>query len=55
MSLGNLLMSLDAGERAMKYFEHAIRIDKHSVAANFGLAKLFSEYAVVPDHKERAI
>jgi len=48
-------MSLDAGERAMKYFEHAIRIDRNSVVAHFGLAKLYEEYAVIPDHEERAI
>ena len=55
LALANLLVSLGAGERALKYFEHALRIDRQSVAAHFGTAKIYADYPIVPDNEDRAI
>lgn len=37
--LANLLANLGEGQRAAKYFKHAIRIDPESINAHFGLGK----------------
>jgi len=37
--LANLLANLGEGERAAKYFKHALKIDPDSVNAHFGLGK----------------
>ena len=37
--LANLLANLAEGQRAVKYFRHALRVDPNSVNANFGMAK----------------
>lgn len=37
--LANLLANLGEGQRAAKYFKHALRIDPENVNARFGLAK----------------
>jgi len=37
--LANLLANLGEGQRAAKYFKHAIKIDPENVNAQFGLAK----------------
>jgi tetratricopeptide (TPR) repeat protein len=37
--LANLLANVGEGQRAAKYFKHAIKIDPESVNAHFGLGK----------------
>ena len=37
--LANLLANLGEGQRAAKYFKHAIKIDEDSINAHFGLGK----------------
>lgn len=37
--LANLLANLGEGQRAAKYFKHAIKIDSESINAHFGLGK----------------
>ncbi len=37
--LANLLANMGEGQRAAKYFKHAIKIDPESVNAHFGLGK----------------
>jgi tetratricopeptide (TPR) repeat protein len=37
--LANLLANLGEGQRAAKYFKHALKIDPDSVNAHFGLGK----------------
>jgi len=39
LHLANLLANLGEGQRAAKYFKHALKIDSDSVNARFGLAK----------------
>ena len=48
-------MNLDAGERALKYFEHALRIEPDSVAAVYGKAQIYQKYKIVEDNESRAI
>jgi len=43
--LANLLANLAEGQRAVKYFKHALRIDPNSVNANFGMAKALQQYS----------
>jgi len=43
--LANLLANLAEGQRAAKYFKHAIKIDHNSVNAHFGLAKAIQQYS----------
>lgn len=43
--LANLLANLGEGQRAAKYFKHAIKIDHTSVNAHFGLAKAIQQYS----------
>lgn len=43
--LANLLANLTEGQRAVKYFKHALRIDRNSVNANFGMAKALQQYS----------
>ena len=37
--LANLLANLGEGQRAAKYFKHAIKIDSENINAHFGLGK----------------
>jgi len=37
--LANLLANIGEGQRAAKYFKHAIKINPNSVNANFGMGK----------------
>lgn len=39
MHLASLLANLGEGERASKYFRHAIKIDNEAINAHFGLGK----------------
>jgi tetratricopeptide (TPR) repeat protein len=39
--MANLLSNLGEGQRALKYFRHALRIDENSINANFGIAKTY--------------
>ena len=39
MHLASLLANLGEGERASKYFKHAIKIDGEAINAHFGLGK----------------
>ena len=55
--LANLLANLGEGQRAAKYFKHAIKIDGESVNAYFGLGKALQQYsedkdAPIPHFKE---
>lgn len=43
--MANLLANLGEGQRAAKYFKHAIKIDPDSVNAHFGLAKAIQQYS----------
>jgi tetratricopeptide (TPR) repeat protein len=43
--LANLLANLTEGQRAVKYFKHALFIDANSVNANFGMAKALQQYS----------
>ena len=43
--LANLLANLAEGQRAVKYFKHALKIDPDSVNANFGMAKALQQYS----------
>eukprot|EP00347_Sterkiella_histriomuscorum_P012671 403367671 len=43
--LANLLANIGEGQRAAKYFKHAIRIDNDSVNARFGLAKTLQQFS----------
>lgn len=43
--LANLLANLGEGQRAAKYFKHAIKIDQNSINAHFGLAKAIQQYS----------
>lgn len=40
-----MLANLAEGQRAVKYFKHALRIDPNSVNANFGMAKALQQYS----------
>ena len=55
--LANSLANLGEGQRAAKYFKHAIKIDPESVNAYFGLGKALQQYsedkdAPIPHFKE---
>ena len=43
--LGNLLANLGEGQRAAKYFKHAVKIDPESINGHFGLAKAIQQYS----------
>ena len=43
--LANLLANLTEGQRAAKYFRHALKIDPNSLNANFGMAKALQQYS----------
>ena len=43
--LANLLANLGEGQRAAKYFKHAIKIDPESLNAHFGLGKALQQYS----------
>lgn len=43
--LANLLANLGEGQRAAKYFKHAIKIDPESINAHFGLGKALQQYS----------
>ena len=43
--LANLLANLGEGQRAAKYFKHAIKIDPESLNAHFGLGKALQQFA----------
>ena len=43
--LANLLANLGEGQRAAKYFKHAIKIDPDSLNAHFGLGKALQQYS----------
>lgn len=43
--LANLLANLAEGQRAVKYFKHALKIDPDSINANFGIAKSLQQYS----------
>ena len=43
--LANLLANLGEGQRAAKYFKHAIKIDAESINAHFGLGKALQQYS----------
>jgi tetratricopeptide (TPR) repeat protein len=43
--LANLLANLGEGQRAAKYFKHALKIDPDSVNAHFGLGKAVQQYS----------
>lgn len=42
--MANLLSNLSEGQRALKYFKHALRIDPNSINANFGIAKTYMQF-----------
>ena len=39
------MANLAEGQRAVKYFKHALKIDPNSVNANFGMAKALQQYS----------
>lgn len=43
--LANLLANLGEGQRAAKYFKHALKIDEDSINAHFGLGKALQQYS----------
>ena len=43
--LANLLANVGEGQRAAKYFKHALKIDHESENAHFGLAKALQQYS----------
>jgi tetratricopeptide (TPR) repeat protein len=43
--VANLLANLGEGQRAAKYFKHAIEIDPDNLNAHFGLAKAIQQYS----------
>lgn len=43
--MANLLANMGEGQRAAKYFKHAIKIDPESVNAHFGLGKAIQQYS----------
>jgi tetratricopeptide (TPR) repeat protein len=43
--LANLLANLGEGQRAAKYFKHALKIDPESINAYFGLGKAVQQYS----------
>ena len=43
--LANLLANLGEGQRAAKYFKHAIKIDPTSLNAHFGLGKALQQFS----------
>ena len=45
MHLASLLANLGEGERASKYFRHAIKIDEEAINAHFGLGKSLQQFA----------
>ncbi|CDW79621.1 tpr domain containing protein [Stylonychia lemnae] len=45
IQLANLLANLGEGQRAAKYFKHAIKIEPESINARFGLAKTLQQFS----------
>ena len=45
LRLANLLANQSEAQRAVKYFKHAIKIDKDSVNAHFGLGKTLQKFS----------
>jgi len=43
--LANLLANIGEGQRAAKYFKHALKIDGESVNAHFGLGKCLQQFS----------
>lgn len=43
--LANLLANIGEGQRAAKYFKHAIRIDPNSINAHFGMGKSLQQFS----------
>lgn len=50
--LANLLANLGEGQRAAKYFKHALKVDPDSVNAHFGLGKAIQQFS---DDKEAPV
>ena len=50
--LANLLANVGEGQRAAKYFKHAIKIDPDSVNGHFGLGKALQQFS---ENKEAPI
>lgn len=50
--LANLLANLGEGQRAAKYFKHALKIDPESLNAHFGLGKALQQFS---DDKEAPV
>lgn len=50
--LANLLANIGEGQRAAKYFKHALKIDPNSINARFGLAKTLQQFS---ENKEAPI
>ena len=42
--LASLLSSQGEGQRSAKYYKHALKLEKDSVVANYGLGKALQEY-----------
>ena len=55
--LANLLANLGEKSRAIKYYNHALKIDMNSVSANFGIGKVYYQYADgdLEEDKEKAL
>ena len=45
--MANLLSNLSEGQRAIKYFRHALKIDPDSINANFGIGKTFMQFVKI--------
>lgn len=45
MHLASLLANLGEGERASKYFKHALKIDPEAINAHFGLGKSLQQFS----------
>ena len=52
MHLASLLANLGEGERASKYFKHALKIDPEAINAHFGLGKSLQQFS---ENKESPI
>lgn len=51
--LANLLASINEGERALKYYKHAIKQDPESISINYGFAKTIQQFQ--PENKKIAL
>eukprot|EP00347_Sterkiella_histriomuscorum_P011628 403371722 len=51
--LANLLASIGEGERALKYFKHALKQEPESISVNYGIAKTIQQFQ--PQNKQQAI